>query len=209
MNALILLALTSVLVLRSGDRIVVEGTAREENGVVVFRSAGKLYSLPAAEVDAEATRAEAERATEPKSEPVRRLRVSEEQRRRLITELEQNHGGTPPAQPTPVLLPPDEPAHSGDEWEWRNRARAYEESVLQAKEELQLLEAKVEQLRNEIHAFVSLGYKPRQFTWQSSQLEYALARIPRAKLEITRAERALVQFKEDARKQGVMPGWLR
>lgn len=211
MNAIVLLALTSILVLRSGDRIPVEGTVREENGVVLFRSGGSLYSLPATEVDAEATRAEAERAVTPKGEPVRRLRVSEEERRRLIAELEQNHSGTapPPQQTALAPLPPEEPRHTGDEWTWRNRARAHEDAVRETKEELDLLETKVEKLRSEIHAFVSLGYKPRQFTWQATQLEYALQQIPRAKLEIARAERALVQFKEDARKQGVMPGWLR
>ena len=53
MNALLLLLTltTSTLVLRSGDRIAVEGTLREAEGVYTFRSGGQLYSLPKSEVD--------------------------------------------------------------------------------------------------------------------------------------------------------------
>jgi len=36
-----------------------------------------------------------------------------------------------------------------------------------------------------------------------------LDQIPAAELEVTRAERANAQFRDDARKQGILPGWLR
>lgn len=207
MNALILmLALTSTLVLRSGERIAVEGTPRTENGVVTFRSAGVLFSLPASEV----AKIEPNEGTAGDAKPVRRLRVSPEEQKRLIEELERNHGGTAPAPP-PTLAnvpPPPKPAPS-DENRWRQEARAHEESIRRAQEELELLETRAEELRTQIQGFFSLGYKPHQFTYQTSQLQYTLAMIPRAKLQIVRAERAYVQFREDARKQGVMPGWLR
>ncbi|HEX6161142.1 MAG TPA: hypothetical protein VF111_13300, partial [Thermoanaerobaculia bacterium] len=89
---IIQILLATTLILRSGDRIVVDEPPREENGVTVFRSAGALYSLPSAEIDQEATKLEAERAAKPKDE-VKRLRVSPEERQRLIAELEKNHSG--------------------------------------------------------------------------------------------------------------------
>ncbi|HYU24176.1 MAG TPA: hypothetical protein VEO74_03155, partial [Thermoanaerobaculia bacterium] len=60
-----------------------------------------------------------------------------------------------------------------------------------------------------IAGLLSLGYKPRQFTYDSTQLEATLAQIPRAELDVERAERAYAQFKENARRQGILPGWLR
>ena len=212
----LLFALTaSTLVLRTGERVTVDGPVSEENGVVVFRSAGSLYSMPASEIDEDATRLEADRAANAKTAPVKRLRVTDEERRRLIQELEANHEGTPPA-PSPILAAP-RPAPSAaevsrekdEEREWRSRARAHEEAVRQAREELQLLHERIEKLRGEIQTFFALGFKPHQYTYQATQLEHALAAIPRAELEITRAERAYAEFREDARKEGILPGWLR
>ncbi|HET8774149.1 MAG TPA: hypothetical protein VFP80_10175 [Thermoanaerobaculia bacterium] len=208
MNALLLLLTltTSTLVLRSGDRIAVEGKLREADGVYTFRSGGLLYSLPATEV----LRVEEARpvAAEP---PKRKLRLSDEERKRLLEELEKNHGGTAPAPPQEFV--PEAPAASaephGDEYEWRSRARGHEEGIRRAQEELKLLEVRIEELRAQIHSFVSLGYQPRQFTYQTTQLAHAMEQVPYTKLEVTRAERAWAQFKEDARKAGVLPGWLR
>lgn len=202
MNAL-LLAVTLVLV--SGDRIAVEGEPREDDGVVVFRSGGLLYSVPAEEV---AAIEETPAAAQPK--PTRRLIVSEEKRRRLIEELERNHSGPPATIPPVPKVPPSEPAHPPeDEPLWRSRARAHEEAILRARENVALLEARAEELQAQIHAFVTLGFKPREFTYQTTQLARTLERIPYAKLEVERAERAWRQFREDARRAGVMPGWLR
>ena len=208
MNALLLLLTltTSTLVLRSGDRISVEGSLREANGVYTFRSGGLLYSLPVSEVlrVEDAPRAEPEK-------PVKKLRVSEEERKRLLAELEKNHAGTAPPPPQ-KFVPEAEPAvvePEGDEHEWRARARQHEENIRRAQEELALLETRIEELRAQIHSFVSLGFQPRQFTYQTTQLVRAQEQLPYARLEVTRAERAWLQFKEDARRAGVLPGWLR
>lgn len=208
MNTLLLLLTltTSTLVLRSGDRIAVEGTLREAGGVYTFRSGGLLYSLPASEVlrVEDAPRAAAEK-------PVKKLRLSEEERKRLLEELEKNHEGTEP--PAPQTFVPEAPRAAaephGDEHEWRARARDHEERIRRAQEELALLETRADELRSQIATFLSLGYQPRHFTYQTTQLAQTMDQIPYAKLEITRAERAWAQFKEDARKAGVMPGWLR
>ena len=221
MNALVLLlTLTSTLVLRSGDRIVVEGKPVEKDGVVMFRSAGVLYSMPSVEVE----RIESEErpattvapATPAKAQTSRRRPiVSEEERKRLLAELEKNHGGTPPppTQRAPQLEPPPSRAEvreqKQEEAEWRRQARTHEENVRRANEELALLESRVGDLRSKIQSLLSLGYKPAQFTYDTSQLEMTLTQIPYAQLEVTRAVRAYDQFREDARREGVMPGWLR
>ncbi|HYK04623.1 MAG TPA: hypothetical protein VE974_22920 [Thermoanaerobaculia bacterium] len=213
MNALLLLlTLTSTIVLRSGDRIAVHGTVREEKGVVIFRSNGVFYSLPASEVeriDRQETQSEEEKKVR------RRLAVSEEERRRLLAELEKNHAGV--AQdplPIPKEIPPppsrEEAREQRDEENrWRREARTHEESVRRANEEVALLETRAEELRSQIHGFISLGYRPRQFSYQTTQLQRTLDQIPYAQLRVTRAVSAYEQFREDARRQGVMPGWLR
>ena len=208
MNALLLLLTltTSTLVLRSGDRIAVEGTLREADGVYTFRSGGLLYSLPKSEVVGVE---EPQRATTEK--PVWKLRVSEEERKRLLAELAKNSAGTPPPPP-PRFVPEAEPQSVqplGEESQWRMRARGHEENMRRAQEELALLETRAQELRDQIYSFLSLGFQPRQFTYQTTQLARTEERIPYAQLEVTRAERAWAQFKEDARRAGVMPGWLR
>lgn len=225
MNAVLLFIVltTSTLVLRSGDRIDVQGPVRETGGVVTFRSGGLLYSMPLEEIDLEATAGKADAAAEATGDTaeeqaeqaVRKLRMSPEERRRRLAELERNHAGTAgPRQrileePPPLKSDEQESQEKRDEWAWRREARTYEDAVTHAREELELLEQRVEELRSQIVSFVNLGYKPEQFTYQSTQLERTLAQIPRARLEITRAQRELERFREDARKQGVMPGWLR
>ena len=98
---------------------------------------------------------------------------------------------------------------SEDEWSWRNRVRGYEEQILRAQEDLNLLQDKAESLKAHIAGLISLGYKPNQFTYDSTQLAYTLDQIPRAELEVQRQQRVYDRFRDDARKQGVTPGWLR
>jgi hypothetical protein len=228
MNALLLLLTltTSTLVLRSGDRINVEGDVRETNGVVTFRAGGLLYSMPSSEVDFDATKnagtdadwrrraAVPETTAETQAQPVVKLKVSEAERKRLLEELEKNHSGsaTPPAQSVthaPHIEVTEPPPPPGDEWGWRHQAQAHEEAIRRAREEVQMLESRVHQLESEIQGFFSLGYKAHQFTYQSTQLQQAREQLPYAQLEVARAERAFEQFREDARRQGVLPGWLR
>jgi hypothetical protein len=207
----------SAILLRSGHRLEVIGTATEKNGQLLFRvEGGSLYSIPMSEVDVEATIAAAQPpavvvAATPA--PPARLKVSDDERKRLLKDLEANHSGKP-AEPSKVLAtpPPPEPLRqlqNPEEWAWRNRARGFDEGVRQAEENLQLLTKRAEQLRSEISGFLSLGFHPRQFTYQTTQLQYVQEQIPIAQLEVQRAKRAQEQFREDARKQGILPGWLR
>ncbi|MEK6372420.1 MAG: hypothetical protein AABO58_06960 [Acidobacteriota bacterium] len=217
MNALATLLLataltipTPTLVLRNGARIDVDGPVRQEDGRVIFRSGGILYSVPVAEVDLETTRAAGANVTVVKAE-AGKLKVSREERQRLLRELEKNHAGTP-ATAEVLKMPPaprETTANSEDEWAWRRSARAHEEAVRRAKEEVQLLHDRAEQLRQQIRTLASLGYRPNQFTYQTSELQVTIDSIPRAQLEVERAQRTLEVFREDARKMGILPGWLR
>jgi hypothetical protein len=217
---LLLLTVASTLVLRSGDRIAVEGPVREEKGVVMFRSGGVLYSMPAFEIERiEAAppapvRPKVVEEDSPRTLP-KRLRVSEEERKRILEELQKNRAGTPAPKTTPIeeRYPPpsrgEVEQQRREEWEWRREARAYEEALRRAQEDLQLLETRVQELQYQIQSLFSLGYKPHQFTYQTTQLARMQEKIPAARLEVERAQRAYDQFREDARRLGILPGWLR
>jgi hypothetical protein len=201
--------LTTTLILRNGSRFDVDGPIREERGHIIFRS-GTLYSIPVAEVDMEATRAAVTRTVIATVDQDKKLKVSASERDRLLRELEQNHSGSP-AQVLDLekVVEPRESPDKGDEWSWRNAARAHEEAIRRAKENVALLRDRAELLKRQIQQFVALGYRGRQFSYQSTELQLTLDQIPAAELEVTRAERANAQFRDDARKQGIMPGWLR
>lgn len=218
---LLLVTLTNpvtTLVLRTGETIAVEGNVREENGRVLFRGTnGLLYSLPFDEIDLDATLAPRRNeapVAKPAAEPKRRLRVSDAERKRLIEELQRNHTGVPSAPIDVTAIPParskvEAKEEAIDEQSWRRQARTHEEAVRRANENLQLIRSRVERLRGEIAGLLSLGYKPKDFTYQTTRLQYALEEIPYAELEVERANRAYTEFREDARKAGVTPGWLR
>jgi hypothetical protein len=208
---ILFLLVSSTLVLRSGDRIVTEGPVKQENGVVTFRAKGTLYSLPAIEIDRIEDTSNAKTAETAKT----KFKVSEEDRKRLLAELEANHAGTPAPQQQRVepLPPPPTAAQTRgsdeNEWVWRRDARAHEEAIRRAKEELDLLQTRADEYRRRILQFIALGFKPSSFTYDTTQLTYTLEAIPRAELEVTRAQRAFDEFKDEARRRGITPGWLR
>ena len=202
--------LTTTLILRNGTHFDVEGPIREEQSRIIFRTSGSLYSIPLADVDLDATRAAVTKAVVATNDTDKKLRVSAAERDRLLRELEQNHSGKPAPEIKLEKVPEArEPEEKGDEWSWRTAARAHEEAVRRAKEEVELLRTRAETLKRQIEQFFSRGYRANQFTYQSSELQVTLDRIPAAELEVKRAQRANDQFREDARRQGIMPGWLR
>lgn len=221
MNALLLfLVVTSTLVLRSGERIPVEGAVREENGVITFRSDGVLFSLPASEVERveldelEESEEEGEEATPHARAARRRLKVSAEERKRLLEELSRNRSGVPaPESQREVVVPRQSErearAEKAEESTWRRRARSHEEAVRRAIEDLELIEMRIRELESKILSLTSLGYVPSQFTYDTTQLMRSRERLPYARLAVERAQRAYDQFREDARREGVKPGWLR
>jgi hypothetical protein len=142
-----------------------------------------------------------------------RLRVTPEEKARLLKELEENHSGTG-GLPASIRMPTaptaeDRAEATQDEWSWRRQARAYEESIRRAQENVDLLREKVAALRAHIGGLLGLGYKPEQFSYDSTQLAYAEEQIPYAELEVQRAQRAYDEFRDQARRLGVPPGYLR
>jgi hypothetical protein len=201
---------TTTLILRNGTRFEVDGPIREEQGHVIFRTSGSLYSIPLGDVDMDATRASVTKTIVASNDPDRKFKVSAAERDRLLRALEQNHSGGPVADLNlEKVQEPREPADKGDEWSWRTSARAREEAIRQARENVELLRARAEALKHQVEQFFSLGYKPNQFTYQSSELQITLDQIPAAELAVTRAQRANDQFRDDARRLGITPGWLR
>lgn len=152
-------------------------------------------------------------ATPPATFVPGRLRVSPEEKQRLLKELEENHSGTPGLPASINLSPgptPEERAQmTQDEWSWRRQARAYEESIRRAQENVDLLRDKAAALRAHIGGLLSLGYKPAQFSYDTTQLAYTEEQIPAAELEVQRAQRAYDEFRDQARRMGVPPGWIR
>jgi hypothetical protein len=204
--------ITTTLILRNGTRFEVDGPIREEQARIIFRTSGRLYSIPLTDVDLDATRAAVTKAIVVTSDSGKKLKVSAPERDRLLHELEQNHTGKPSSAATAERLPePREAAEptNGDEWSWRAAARAHDEAIRRAKENVELLRTRLSALQQQIQQFFALGYRANQFTYQSSELEITQSQLPAAELEVTRAQRENDQFREDARKQGIMPGWLR
>ena len=141
-----------------------------------------------------------------------KLRVSPEEKARLLKELEENHSGNAglPAEINVTAPAPEERAQATqDEWSWKRQARGYEEGIRQAQENLDLLRDKAAALRAHIGGLLGLGYKPAQFSYDTTVLAYTEEAIPNAELAVQRAERAYEQFRDEARRLGVPPGWLR
>ena len=85
------------LVLRSGVTIPVSGRVTEVGDTVVFRSNGTLYSIRSSEVDVELTNRLAEESLRPRKEEsnVASLKVSAEERDRLLRELQKSRAAAP------------------------------------------------------------------------------------------------------------------
>lgn len=204
---------TPSLVLKSGERISVESGVQTNGVVVMFRSNGSLFSVPSEEVDFDATRAAGSTVTVSPADEKKKLSVSAADRERLLRELEQNHTGTPATKEQMTI--PDSPKRTeadlrnGDEWQWKNAARAHEEEVRRTKEQLDLLLQRRAELKSRISGFLSQGYKAGQFSYETTQLAMIEEQIPQAEIDVRRAERSQAQFLDDARRQGILPGWLR
>lgn len=209
------------------------------NRAVFRGTEGTLFSIPVDEIDIAATETPGERvpaqargrtaaedqvleelirAAEKKSLSSRGLVVSDEEKQRLLEELRKSRGTPEPPRPYVPIYAADSvapvsekaaTARHADEWYWRERARGYEEQVRRRREDLQMLIDKERNLSDEILGLLSLGYNGDQFSYQVLSLARTRDRIPQARLELERAERALSQFKDDARRQGILPGWLR
>lgn len=210
----------AALVLRAGNTISVDGALTRNGNRVIFRSGGTLYSLPIDEIDVVATnereesrRNEANRTAEDR---VVRLKKGAAEREKIFAELNDTGKDSPPApevRPLPKPSPESEARRREEERReehyWRQEARAYGDAVERATEELAYLIEREQKLEDEIILLMSLGYTPKDFSLNVYQLDRTRDAIERMKLEVARAQRAFDRFRDDARKAGALPGWLR
>lgn len=211
------------IVLRSGARMDLQGAMVLRDGQAIFTSPNKrLYSISIDEIDPDATEklaAERKAAVEERPSQVsapRRFRVSGAERERLLRQIEANHEGKP-GPPLDLQRLKDLTAESnsvtvserGDERYWRDRARSFSEAVTRSREDLQLLLDRQQQLEDQILGFLSRGYNARQFSYQAEQLQLTRDSLAAARLAVTRANRENDRFRDDARREGILPGWLR
>lgn len=226
--ALLLLSVTlldepiGVLVLRSGHQITVDGRMTVQNGNLVFRDrSGVLYSLPLTEIDQQATlKLHTASAGEPdpsrpairRVEPTLKLRVNAEEKQRLLKELEKSRGTPAAPAPRAKALEINETVeirdHS-DEARWRAESRNFEENVRRKQENLEMLRERAQRLEDEVRALLSFGVPPDQYSYSLVRLQDTRSMLDQAQLDLTQAQRDLADFRERARRQGILPGWLR
>lgn len=228
------------LVLRSGAVMEIGEVVTVEDGALLFLSTdGTLYSLPMSQVDVVATesrmarrvtsgdpRTERDGGSKPASEgaPSPRLPVpdqlphSEEEKRRILAELESySHTGSGHGRQPPRAADGREKSSdleisvegSGEEDEWRRTAREYEARIATLEEELGLMKRRERQLNAQLLYLSGSTGDATQYSYLVNELENLRAAIPTARraLEATRARYR--EFRTRARRAGVPPGWLR
>jgi hypothetical protein len=216
------------IVLRSGAVIDVLEVVKLERGRVVFAGAdGSLFSIRLSEIDVEATDARLGRPGEDPEDPMirprgesselepvtRKLPVSEEEKKRILAEMEKkSHTGR--AAPEVVYEEPEPDLKVSvegrtDEEEWRRRARALRDAVDRAKKELDLAIRQERQLNDVVLFFAGRSGDASNYGYLVHQLQDVRSMIPRLRISLEQAEQAWLRFQDDARRQGVLPGWLR
>jgi hypothetical protein len=216
------------IVLRSGAVMNVTEVVRLERGRVIVAGAdGALFSIRLSDIDVEATDARLQAdgkpdgtrdaprqpATDEREDLPRKLPVSEDEKRRILAEMEKrSHTGRASPQPTYAEEEPDlKVAVRGksDEEEWRRRSRAHRDAVERAQRELDLAIRQERQLNDVVLFLAGRSGDASNYGYLVHQLQDVRSMIPRLRISLEQAERAWQRFQDDARRQGVLPGWLR
>jgi hypothetical protein len=220
-GAIIATPAAQILVLRSGERIELSGELRRDGDRVVFRSrVGTLYSLPASEIDEKATRAAitAEPEAASKGRLPRRLKGDEATKRRLLADLSKSRGTRVPPPladppPTPASSPESEAAklevEAAREEMWRREARAFDARVADAEQRIRNLAERERALNDAILGMMAMGHPQEHLGLQVRALQDTKSYLEQAKRDLERATRERSAFQEDARRRGILPGWLR
>lgn len=217
------LLLATVLTLDGGSRIEGEIVERANGRVIVRTATGVLYSLAESSIRSESVTPVSlpeVRATAVKRErsarlPDLKIRVADAEKKRLLAELSKNHSGkTAPKQSWEIARA--EPAEEqlvvterSDESYWREESRKRGEAVLQAKERLELMTRREQELEDTVRMMLATGVNPDYMGHQMNALADARTMRDQARLDIGRAERDFRALQEDARREGILPGWLR
>jgi hypothetical protein len=113
------------------------------------------------------------------------------------------HEETPSSDTTPPGLV-DVDGHG--EAYWRNRARSAQEGVERARRRLEEAEAEVKRLETDFYSWDDGQYRDNVIKPEWDRSKEALAH---AREDLERARHELESLKDDARKAGAFPGWLR
>jgi hypothetical protein len=219
------LILTATLfVLEGGSRIEGEVVGRQNGRLLIRTSNGLVYSVEERSIVSESSSA-AIPPRKPASPGVpkdaksilssQRIRVSAKEKQRLLTELSKNRRGKPaPLQswekkkPAAVESSLEVTERSDESW-WREQSRQKEEAVRRAEEQLELYTRREREIEDTVRMMLLSGVHPNSLGYQMNHLSDMRTMRDQARLEIERAKRELATFRDDARKEGILPGWLR
>jgi outer membrane protein TolC len=90
---------------------------------------------------------------------------------------------------------------------WRERGRVAREAISAAETSIVDLESRIAALRND-RGQTGVMDPSREQTRQA-QIAQAQADLEKARADLDRARQALTDLEEDARRKGILPGWLR
>jgi len=218
------LLLATILTLDGGSRIEGEIIERANGRVVVKTASGLLYSLSETSIRSEiSTPAPAQpvKKTPPRPPerasrlPELKIRVADAEKKRLLAELSKNHSGkNAPKQSWEIDKPRPveekfEVTEKSDESYWREESRKRVEAVRQATEQLELMTRREREIEDTVRMMLLSGVNPDHLGHQMNALNDTRTMREQARLEIGRAQRDLTALQEDARREGILPGWLR
>lgn len=210
----------TALELRGGEVLISEMPPVRDGTRVIVRMNGRVLSLAAEEVVRSYPFRPPDTVASARERPdggLREDRDAVSRRFAALSRPDSRQASAPSHAPPPQLIPapvtdPGPRADAPPEREesyWRNRSRVANERVIQAREELKLLVDREQRLNDEMLALLSLGYDESAMGRHAWQLQTTRDSIDYATLEVRRAERALQDFQEEARREGIYPGWLR
>ena len=220
-------ATVTTIELRSGEIIAADGVVEQQGSRTVFRVGTRAFSLASEEIVSlevhEAVPTAAPEPALPRTEAIHvsavpprtsTLNVDRQTAERVLNAIQPATEGTGRDQralPAPVTFPPPSPDEPdpGDEHYWRERWRQAQDGVADARQDLEWLRARERRLNDEILSLIALGYHESQMGRQAWQLQNTRDEIERAALRIQRAERELTRVRNDARREGAPPAWLR
>ena len=201
-----------------------EGTVieRSERLILLKTRAGVVYSIPRESIRSESDGAET--ATSRKTSvarpqragrlPEKKIRVDEEEKKRLLAELEKNHSGkVPPKQSWETAKPVAaaetvEVTERSDETYWREEARKRTEGVRRAREHYELLTRREQEIEDQVRMLLGRVHNDHLGHHMIALADTRTMR-EQARLDIDRAQRDLDALHDDARREGILPGWLR
>ena len=217
----------SELVLHDGGTIPIREIVVVENDRLLYRDAlGTLYSIPLHEVDLEGTtdphrkpvtrRSQAVSTTDRKP-PLPALRVSAEEKERILHDLEKNARQAVPLErstepqsakgPLDDLERPTEAVE--DESEWREQARRLRNRIDDSRSSLEEARRRERELNDFILFVAGSSGNADGYARYVAELADVRENIPRLETALKRAEEAYSSFTELARRRGILPGWLR